>query len=725
MKVLDPRTSFNGGELSPLIAGRVDVAKFANGNTRMEGFLPTTQGPAIARPGFRHVAEVKDSADRTWLVRFERSVDQVYMLEFGDLYVRFYTNRGVLLSGGVPYEISSPYTVAQLTNSDGTFAIRYAQTGDVIYLVHGSHPVYKLSRLAPTNWTLAAVDFNAPPFKALNTTATTIYASAATGAVTLEASANIFSADMVGQNVYLGEKDVRSTPRWEPAKAGIVAGDQRRANGKNYEATTNGTTGTVTPDHSEGAFFDGSPGVQWQFLDPGYGWAKITAYTDPNTVSATVISRIPANAVGAGNPTTRWAFEAWNATDGYPTCVAFFRERLTFSRDATIWFSVAGDFENFEYELFGEITADAGFERTIASDRTNEIRWMSPGNVLLFGTLGDEWALNEQTTTDAFGPANAQTKRQSTYGSSRVQPQVVGSDTLFVQKAGRKVRAMAFRFEAEGFESPDISVFAEHVTKPTLVDMAYQQEPFSVVWGVRSDGELIGLTFNREQSVVAWHRHPMPGAFVECVECIPSPDGSRDDLWIIARYTIDGVTKRYVAHLEDEADELTDQEDWFYVDQGSTYNGPATGTITGLDYLEGQEVWVLANGAVHPNRTVSGGSITLDRSDYTKVQVGLPSPGLIETTELDPARMGVMKKLHKLVVRLLRSMGGKAGSSDTRQDELRYRESSTPMGTAPPAFTGDAELSWDGNYGRKQTVIVTKDKPTPVNIVALFPPQDG
>jgi hypothetical protein len=722
-KVLEPRTSFNGGELSPLIAGRIDVAKFSNGCTRMEGFLPTTQGPAIARPGFRHVAEVKTSANRTWLIRFERSTDQTYMLEFGDLYVRFYTNRGVLLNLGVPYEIASPYTAAQLTNSDGTLALRYAQTGDVVYLVHPSHPVYKLSRTAPTNWTLTAVDFNPPPFKALNDTATTIVSSSATGATTLTASAAIFSAAMVGRYVYLGEKSVREIEQWEPAK-GVGAGDTRRSDGKNYVALDTATTGTVKPTHSEGAAYDGDASVKWEFQDPGYGWVKITAFTDTTHVNGTVISRIPLMATGA-NLTTRWAFQAWDSTDGYPTSVTFFRERLVFARESTLWFSVSGDFENFSYEVDGSITADSGFDRAIASDRTNSIRWLSPGNVLLVGTLGDEWAIQEQTTTEAFGPANAQTKRQSTYGSAQVLPQVIGNDTLFVQKAGRKLRAMAFRFENEGFESPDVSVFAEHVTKPGIIDMAFQQEPFSVLWAARSDGQLIGLTFNREQSVVAWHRHPMTGAVVECVETIPSPDGTRDDLWIIGRYTINGSTKRYVAHLEAEADELTDQEDWFYVDQGLTYDGAPATTISGLSHLEGQSVWVLADGAVHPNRTVSGGQITLQNA-ASVVQVGLPSPAVLETTELDPGRIGLMKRLHKLVVRLFRSMGGKAGPSDSKQQELQYRMPSVPMGSAPPAYTGDTDpISWDGDYSRKQTVIVTKDKPTPVTVVAVFAPQDG
>ena len=385
---------------------------------------------------------------------------------------------------------------------------------------------------------------------------------------------------------------------------------------------------------------------------------------------------------------------------------------------------MAGDFENFAYEIDGAITADAAFDRTIASDRTNQIRWLSPGNVLLVGTIGDEWAIAEQTTTEAFGPTNAQTRRQSTYGSSRVGPVRVGSDTMFVQKAGRKLRAMAFRFEEDGFESPAVTVFAEHITKPGIVDMAFQQEPFSVMWAARSDGVMIGLTFNREQDVVAWHRHPISGGVVECVETIPAPDNSRDDLWLITRFTINGVTKRYVAHLEAEADELTAQEDWFYVDQGSTYDGVPADTISGLDYLEGKEVWILADGAVHPNRTVASGSITLQR-EASVVQVGLPSVGVLQTTELDGQRLGLVKRISRLIVRLWQSMGGKAGSTQANAKELRYRYPSTPMGSAPPPYTGDAEIELDSDHDRKQVVVIVKDKPAPVNVAGLFTPQGG
>lgn len=772
MKAAPIQTQFNGGELSPMIAGRVDVAKYAGGCERMENFLPTVQGPAIARPGTWFVQEVKDSADRTWLIRFEFSVEDSYMLEFGDGYIRFYFDHAqVQVSGvaawsnataytvgdlasrlgvnyyciaahtnqqppnstywypltGTIYEIPSPYAAADLTNSDGTIAIRYVQTGDEVYLVHADYPPYKLSRYSATRWTLGAVSFSPPPFATENITSTTVYASATTGSVTLTASSSIFTSAHVGQYFYLAEKDVRDVKQWEAAKS-ISTNDLRRSDGKNYKALNTATTGAVKPTHTTGAAYDGDTGVQWQFQDAGYGWVLITGYSSGTSVTATVVSQLPDGCVTAGKATTRWAFQAWNATDGYPDVVTFFRERLVFARRDTLWFSVSADFTNFAYQIDGVTTADAGFDRTLSSGKVNTIRWLSPGEVLLVGTVGDEWAIVEATTSDPFGPTNVKTKPQSNYGSSRVTPlRAHSGETLFMQKAGRKMRAMESRFEDAGFESPDVTAFANHITKPAIVDIALQQEPWSVVWCARSDGVLVGLTFAREQSVVAWHRHPFSGGVVECVESIPAPDGTRDDLWMIVRYTINGSTKRYIAYLAEEDDETgtVAQEDWAYSDMMLKYDGAPADVISGLDHLEGEEVWILADGARHPNRTVSGGAITL-QLEASKVVVGLPCNGYLESMNLEVQSgngtgQGKTKRAHVCTIRLNRSLGGLAGPTEDTLEEMRYRYPSMPMDSAPPPFTGDVEVEWGADYDKRATILIKKDRPMPLTVVALMP----
>lgn len=720
-------TSFNGGELSPLMFGRVDVAKYAVGCRIMEGFIPVTQGPAVARPGFRFVVEVKDSSKQTWLMRFEFSEDDAYMIEVGHLYMRFFTNRGqVESSPGVPYEIVTPWTSADLTTSDGSFALRYAGTGDEVYIVHPSYPPQLLARFASTNWTLTPLQCSPPPFATQNSTTTTVYASAATGAgVALVASAATFSAADVGQYFYLGEADVRDVEQWEAAKA-ITAGAERRSDGINYVALNSATTGSVKPTHTSGAAFDGDTGVQWQFEDPGYGWIKITAVADSTHATGTVISEIPTGAVTSAHASTRWAHQAWNATNGFPSCVTFFRERLVFARNSTLWFSVSGDFQNFAYEVAGAVTADSGFDRTIASDLANTIRWLSPGDVLLVGTSGDEWAILEANQSAAFGPTNVKAARQSRYGSSMVAPKMIGTDTLFVQKSGRKVRAMAFNFATNGYTSPDVTVYAQHVTKTGIKHMAFQQEPWGVLWSCRGDGVLLGLTYNPEQSVMSWHRHPLAGGAAECVECIPSPAGDRDDPWTITRYTINGVTRRYVAYLADEDNEDMAPADWVYSDMAASVSGAVPTTVSGLDYLEGQLVWVLVDGVRHPDRTVTGGSITLSFPATTKVTVGLPSAATLQPMDFESGSaigtaQGKTKRAHLMTFRVNRSLGGTAGPSTSALAELLYRNTSVPLGSGPPPFTGDIDMEWDGDYDKTLSIVIRKDRPQPLTVLAIMP----
>lgn len=723
-------TQFNGGELSPLLAGRVDVSKYVAGCKTMEGFMPTTQGPALSIPGTRFVAEVKDSADQTWLMRFEFSVDQAYILEFGDSYIRFYTDRGQVQYLGAPYEIVSPYTSAMLTSADGSCALRAVQTADVMYLLHADVAPQKLVRLGATNWTISEAAFREPPFGASNSTTTTIYSSATTGAVTLTASAATFTSDMVGRYIMLEEKDVRQTPMWEVGKA-VLLNDKRRSLGNNYQALAAGTTGSVRPSHYEGTATDGDPGVEWQYLDSGSGYAQITGFTSTTVVSATVIKQLPDGAVTVGNATTNWALGLWGGSAGYPTCGTFFRERLVLAGGQNMAFSVAGDFENFATEIEGSTEGDAGFVRQIVTDRVNSIQWLSPGGVLLVGTTGEEHAIAESSTGEAFGPSNAQTKPQSTYGSNGVNPVRAGDSTLFVQKAARKIRAMGFRYETDGYRSPDITEYADHITSSGVVDMAYQQEPWPIVWAVRADGQIAGCLFNAEQSetpqaAAGWFRRRIEGGTVEAVRCIPSPDTSRDDLWMIIRLTVNGATKRYICYMEAHATEDTAQEDWFYVDLGATYDGAPATTISGLDYLEGKAVDVLADGANHPQRTVVAGEIELQVS-ASKVQVGLPIPGQLEPMPFnfgqnEGTAQGKITRVSKVTARVWNSAGGKWGAATDDLKEMDKRSASTPMGTPTPAFTGDIESDgWPDDYNRGSSVIIERNKPMPLNIVSLMP----
>jgi hypothetical protein len=719
------QTNLNAGELSPMLEGRIDVGKYGVGLKKCENFLPTVQGPITARAGTRYVSEVKDSADRTWLVPFVFSATDGWILEFGDGYIRFYTNRGQVLSGPSAYEIVSPYALADLTASDGSFALTYVQSADVVYLAHPYYAVRKLSRTNTTSWTLATVDFAPPPFQDINTTqANTVYASASTGTgVTLTASVATFTADMVGEYFYLeGAPSVAYTP-WEAGKA-VALNDYRRSDGNIYQATNAATTAGIKPTHTEGSRSDGA--VTWAYRHSGYGWVQITGYTSATAATCTVIKELPSSCVGSGNATYKWAKAAWNVRDGYPTHVTFFRERLTFARGNRLWMSVSGDYENFSSKDGDTVTADMAVDVQLVSNKVNNTTWLAASSGLIVGTTGTEFLLNEMSSGDPFGPDNVKASPQGNYGSRGVQGLRIGESVLFIQRAGRKVREIKYSFEADAYVSTDVTVLADHITQGGIVSWDYAQEPDSVVWAARTDGTLLGFTFNREQDVIGWSRHTIGGdGIVECVCSIPSPDAGRDDVWMIVRRTIDGVTKRYVEYMTERYEEGDDVADLLYMDAGATYSGASALTISGLGYLEGMTVGVLANGAAHPDCVVSGGSITLQRA-VTKAQIGLRYSPVMETMRIEGgaqngAAQGKTKRISQVTIRFLNTLNALAGPAEDKLDRVTFRRGSDLMGSAPPLFTGDKRLPWPSGYETEGRMVIKQDQPLPITVVAIMP----
>ena len=768
--------SFNTGELSPTLEGRTDLNKYSSGCRTLENFIPMVQGPARRRSGTYFVEEIKNSANRSWLLRFEFSESQAYILEFGNQYIRFYTNYGQVQTGSVTawqtsqsyvvgdlrsnggtnyyckvahtsgtfstdlsagkwyaltgtiYEIPTPYTAADLTNSNNTLKLRTVQSADVVYIVHPSYAPKKLSRYSATKWILEDINFLGGPFEDVDPDeAITVYASAQTGTgITLTASSALFASTDVGSTFLLEQKSIDGITQWEVGKS-ISSGARRRSDGKTYEALNSATTGTVKPIHSVGAVYDGDSGVQWQFRDPGYGYVKITGYTNSTTVTADVVSRIPAGAVGSGNATNRWAFSRWSSVRGWPSQVAFFRERLVFASGQKIDMSVAADYENFaDRDESGQVVADMAIAIEVSSDQVNKIEWLAASDGLLIGTAGGEFVAQEVTTDQPLGPDNVKIVPQSSYGSKSVIPVLVGESVLFVQRSGQKLRELVFDFANNGYKSSDLTVLSEHITYGGLVDICYQQEPHSIVWCVRSDGELLGFTFNREQDVLGWHRHPLGGdGIVECVETIPSPFGDQDDLWMIVRRTINGQTKRYIEYLWPDFVDNSDIEDAFCVDCGLTYDSTPVSTISGLDHLEGKIVSILADGAAHPNRTVESGSVTLQRASSV-VHVGLPYLSLLQTMRPeagagDGTAQGKTKRINKMVIRFLATVGAKAGPDVDHLDEIQFRSGSALMDAPVPLFTGDKIMEWPGGYDFDGYMIVEQDQPLPMTVVALMP----
>jgi hypothetical protein len=356
-----------------------------------------------------------------------------------------------------------------------------------------------------------------------------------------------------------------------------------------------GTSGSVNITASANTFVSTDVG---RLIRIGDGIAKVTGFT-----SATVVAVTTSTNFANTNAVTDWSLGAFSETTGFPSCVTFFEQRLVFAatlnNPQTIYFSKSGDYENMDANIGGTVADDDAVVYTIASNQVNAIRFLSPTRTLIIGTAGGEFAVYGGGDNDAITPTNIIIKKQSNFGGANVDAVPVGNATLFLQRAKRKIRELAYNFDVDGYIAPDLTILAEHITKGGITQMAYQEEPLSIVYAVREDGELVALTYQRDQQVVAWHRHIFGGVFgtgnavCESVAVIPT-DLDEYEVYVIIKRTINGATKRYVEVLNTFDFTETDNTSFNYLDSQLNYDGVSS-TLNG-DISNSATTVVVADG---------------------------------------------------------------------------------------------------------------------------------
>lgn len=637
-------------------------------------------------------------------------------------------------SGGtvdIPYEIASPYALADLTDADGMLALDFVQSADVLYITHRgeTYAPRKLTRTSSTSWAFSTLAPDTGPFLDANTTATTIYASAATGTITLTASSSIFNANHVGALIRVDQETITATDPWK-ASTSYTTADYVRSEGREYQAATTASSGTEPPIHTAGTVSDG--GVEWDYVSPGYGIARITAQAG-TTATATVLTTFPQTLVGSGNASTDWRFGAWSADNGYPGVVTFFKERLVFGQGQRVDMSRSASFEDFALDTFGQILKTDAVSFTVQSDTTDDIVGLTAGiGTLTIHTEGGEHVVSPLTTSEAFGPGNVSVDPATTYGSRPIRPIRVGEAILYIQSSGRKLREQTFDLSVETYVARDLMVRSEHLAHGSsrLVGMVRAEEPHQLMWLWTEAGTLICLTYDRTQEVRGFAPQAIGGSgVVESCGVIPSPDGSRDDLWLIVRRTINGATKRYVEYLSSGFETGDDVADAIYMDSAATYDSSAATMIRGADHLEGATVRILADGAAHPDKSISDGAFTLNLSSST-VQAGLASAMRIATHRLeggaaDGTAQTKTKRITDVALRVLNTLGGEVGPDFTTMDQipdLTYRAPATLMGSGESLVTGDVEVgSWPGGYETDGRLCYRNDTQFPATVIMMVP----
>lgn len=676
-------SSFAGGEVSPFLGGRQDLKSYYVSLALCENFICLPQGPLDRRGGTRYVAPAKSAAFESWLIDFEFNDEQAYVLEFADQALRFFMNRrqisvpattaAPIVNGDFPADLSG-WAAASVAQSGGlaVFAagglleqtltveagvlhvlacrvdglvgrdslvvrigtaahgsqvladrtltpgwhllaftpsaatvylefaqsagtpkldgvrllddeplelptpylageirsLGYDQSADVLYLCHGDHPPAKLERRGHTTWSLVLVDLLDGPYLPENAAATTLTPAAASGSgITITASA------------VAGINDGK----------GFLAADLGRA---------------IRIKHS----------TTW-------GWARISEVTDSTHVKVEIRT-----AFGGTGAVKEWRLGLYSDNTGWPAAPTFYEERLVLAgariRPARLDGSASGDFETFAP---GTNDADPFSYNT----GTRRVYWLASTTALIGGALGGAFVGRTDAVGAPITPTNFQVKANGAASAAALRPLVL-DEVIYAHRHRRKLFAYGYSLDKDRFIPRDITLLAEHITRPGLGQLAYQEQPFGLIWAVRDDGILLGCTYLPDQEVTAWHRHRLGAssaapARVRSVCVIPGSnrdgDGS-DEVWLVVERVIDGAVRRYIEILEDPlpADGL--QQDAFYVDCGlSLYNAPAAALTPGA--ATGAGITFTADAAVFSAGHV-GRELHADWTDFGLNDDGIP-----------------------------------------------------------------------------------------------------
>jgi len=666
--------AFVGGELSPEMFGRVDDAKYQNGLAMCRNFIVSPHGPAQNRAGFAYVRHTKRAYQRARIIPFTFSTTQTMVIELGAGYFRFHTQGQTLMNGSVPYEIANPYSESDLLD------VHTVQSADVLTLVHPNHAPRELRRLGALNWQMTTIAF-APVIATPGWIAAT--ASGHTEAkywYTYVVTA--LAADLLVES---------------PASAASGVP------GNLYE-----TGGIVTISW---AAVSGAARYRVYKLQGGlYGYigeTEGTSLVDDNI--APDLSMTPPR------------FDAvFNAQGNYPGAVSYFEQRRCFagthSQPQNIWMTKSGTESNMSYSL--PVRDDDRISFRVAAREANTIRHIIPLNELLLLTSSAEWRI-ASLNNDALTPTSISVRPQSYVGASNAQPVIINNTLIYGAARGGHVRELAYNWQAGGFVTGDLSLRSPHLfDNHEIVDMAYSKAPQPIVWFVSTSGKLLGLTYVPEQQIGAWHQHDTDGAFESC--CVVA-EGREDVLYVIVCRVLNGQTVRTIERMASR--QFSNPADAFFVDCGATYSGAPVKTVSGLNWLEGKTVSILADGAVHPPRTVQGASVTLDQP-ASKVHVGLPITADMLTLPLAiPLKdgsfgQGRVKNANKAWLRVHNTSGAWVGPDAQHLTEMKPR-STEPYGSPPALKTGEIAIVMSPQWQQSGQILIRQSDPLPLTAVAL------
>jgi len=757
------QANFTGGEISPRLLGRVDLTKYQNSLALCDNFLCFPHGGITKRSGTRFVAEVKDSSKNTRLIPFVFSTTQAYIIEFGHQYCRFYRDEGqILTGGGAIYEISSPYESTDLDQID------YVQSADVLYLCHPSYITKKLSRTAHTSFSFSDLDPYDGPYLDLNTgvTSTTMYPSSHSGVCSTDITITASSTTGINGGSGFVSSDVGRPIRiFHTSKYGAA---KITAVGGTTSVTVRLFCQADSPTHQFGASGSSNATVEWQLgaWSDTTGWPSHAVFFQDRLFFANT----------SAQPNTVWAsrsgdYENFSPNDNDGTVDDSHALNFTLATDqvnAIRWLFSSknlqlgtsnGPFVMSSGEDNIAITPTNVVVNRETTDGVGAVKPVGSGKSTLYVDRSKRRIREFAYTAAAQGyisPDMTLIAEHIAAGTSIEQLALAKfpDNLIYVRLADGGLRSMTYE------RDQDVVAWARHTiggtdskvkslaTIPSIDethDQVYMIVSRAIDKGtVTADASTDKLTLSghgmADTTKVQFTTTGTLPAGLSLATTYFVRDSATNDFKVAltsggsaiditntgsGTHTVKMMERQYVEFLEQNFDTNAGDTsvDSFFVDSGLAYSGGAVTSLTGLGHLEGETVSVLANGAAHPDKVVSGGSISLDVS-ATSASVGLPYTARVQTldpevaTDLGPSQ-GKTRRVERLTFRVVDTYNLKFGTSESDLELIPFRLPAHAMDSIT-LFTGDKRVLLKNNPDRRFDFFIHHDDPLPCTILAIM-----
>ena len=745
--------AFTTGEVSPDVSSRFDLEQYKSALLEAENVVIRPYGAVAKRQGSQYVGQVKYSDKPTRLFEFTTNTNNSFMLEFGHLYIRVWRNGEY-----TNLEINTPFE-DEIIND-----LNIIQSGDVMFICSGKYPIQTLSRYSDTDWRMSAYKLTEQPYDEINTdNGHTLTVNGDT----ITSTKDLFTQDMVGSVIQIAYyiEAVHTSKTGEAVEKKYGAGrfskyEKTVYNNIDYNIERFSTDVELSWKFTTHGTWEGTVKIQISNND-GQTWKDYRTYTSKSDYNVTDSGKIEAgarlkyisdiqkgsvncdlsilpfmqygvveitsiengktakvnilNGIKEGEPSHKWKLGSWNRGSGYPKLCTFYQDRFvvaaTNKKPNYIWMSRTGDYPNFGVEkVEGTITDDSAITLPVINRKMCEIRHLIPANDLIILTSGNEWIVSGDKT---ITPTNCNLKTQTQRGALSCEPQFIGNRCVFVQERGGTVRDMGYSYESDNYTGQDLTLFVKTRVRGYLtITSAYAQDPDSIIYYIRNDGEINCLTYIPEQKVYGWSHFVTNGKYLYCESV---SEGEQDSLYMLVERTLQGkkvkCIERMVPLYSDDVNVFLD----CYVEFKSSN---AIDSIN-IPHLSGQTVQVVIDDNQQPDVVVPDDGLLQLNVSGSNIKIGLPFTSKIRVPSVemqmqDGTLQGRVATVSRVILRVHKSFGGKIGRTFDRMDDI----------TLPPdkLFTGDKPVilpKMGINYSTDTSICIKHSDPFPFNLLSI------